>query len=164
MPRENDGFQLLRVDGDGVFWLGNTRLWKLTLGEVGAVFDVRLPKTLATQETMLMRVQRRSSVEPHKSGNQEILTCSPVNHGSSPASQTLAMTYGRFDYEWHLRLNADLTTEHVASEESLRLAKSRQARLSAVRSDILTELARIADEDSLLRTRFDLRADEVKEG
>lgn len=153
----DDNFVLLTVSDEREFLLGGKRLWHLTQGEIGAVFDIEygVPGGTRAVRPHIVRIVRRSTTETDKSAMEEMLRTEPLGW-SSPGDngRFLVSAFRRVAPKWRLRFNADLTAQHEDSEETIQAVRARVDRLMALREELQAELERVNDENGMLRAKF----------
>jgi hypothetical protein len=154
MSNDNKGFELLTVSEEGEFLLSGKRLWHLSNGEIGAVYEIRSPQMKSANGTRLVRVYRQSTVERLKSDDQQVICLCLIDNKGQATTSILADSYRGTGQQWLLRRDADLTAQHEDSEETIKMIKARVDRLMSLRKMLQAELELVNSENGLLRAKF----------
>ncbi|MEA3249892.1 MAG: hypothetical protein U9Q03_06110 [Patescibacteria group bacterium] len=146
MTDANQGFEQLSVSEEDEFLLGGKRLWHRTNGDIGAVFE------FIDAARKIVRVVRKSSIEPHKSPTMEVLQL--VDRSTGCTAEITADCFRRNRYDWMIRRDSDLTAEYEDNDKTTEAVKKRIDEIMTLRAALQKELELVNSENGLLRAKF----------
>jgi hypothetical protein len=161
MSDDNKKYEELFVDEDGFVWLGETRFRELTLGRIGAVFDLEHQTDwMHRAKQVIMSITPKNHDNIGNSSEGEMIWFEVTINGVPAIFSYSAERYKAYGIRLSIRLNPELTSRHLNAPKTWHAAKARQKHLHERRKALMAELCRISEEEGVLHSHFDLTLNE----